>query len=281
MTIEQVIAGIAAFLAVLVLGFLQSRRAPADPGAPHAPGTSQAAFVPASVRRSLSLAGIDDPARQRWFAVAVAGAVAAGAGCGYAAAWYLDVADSPGVVLGTVAVGIYLLVQVPFGWLASRVAAYRLEILTDFTVMLDLLQIAVEGGMGLAAAWATVTDAIGRRGGALAAEMRRVDVQVGLGASWPKALHDSSERTGVAEFGALGSLLGQAERFGTEVGRAIRVQCDAMRHEEVESIEERAHRASVKVVIPLVGLLLPATILVTFVPLLIIVIGALADVSPD
>jgi len=59
------------------------------------------------------------------------------------------------------------------------------------------------------------------------------------------------------------------------------VQCDALRHEEIESIEERAHRASVKVVVPLVGLLLPATILVTFVPLLIMVIGALAEVSPD
>jgi tight adherence protein C len=180
-----------------------------------------------------------------------------------------------------VAFGVYLLVQVPFGWLASRVAAYRLEILTNFAVMLDLLQIAVEGGMGLASAWSTVTDAVGRRGGALASEMRRVDLQVGLGVTWPKALHDASERTGIAEFGALGSLLGQAERFGTEVGRAIRVQCDALRHEEIESIEERAHRASVKVVVPLVGLLLPATILVTFVPLLIMVIGALAEVSPD
>jgi pilus assembly protein TadC len=280
-TIEQVVAGIAAFLAVMVLGFVQSRRASAVSEGPSAPRAARLAFVPASVRRSLSLAGIDDPARQRLFAAAVAGAVALGGGCGYAVAWYLDVADSPGVVLGTVAFGVYLLVQVPFGWLASRVAAYRLEILTNFAVMLDLLQSAVEGGMGLASAWSTVTDAVGRRGGALASEMRRVDLQVGLGVTWPKALHDASERTGIAEFGALGSLLGQAERFGTEVGRAIRVQCDALRHEEIESIEERAHRASVKVVVPLVGLLLPATILVTFVPLLIMVIGALAEVSPD
>jgi len=280
MTFEQVIVAIAAFLAVIAAGLLQSRR-PSEDGAGPARRHAGMAFVPAPIARSLAFAGIEDPSRQRLFAAAVAGSVVVGAACGYAAAWYLDLDDSPGVLLVAVASGIFVFVQMPFGWLASRVAAQRVEILTNFAVMLDLLQIAVEGGMGLAAAWATVTDAIGRRGGALAAEMRRVDVQVGLGASWPKALHDSSERTGVAEFGALGSLLGQAERFGTEVGRAIRVQCDAMRHEEVESIEERAHRASVNVVIPLVGLLLPATILVTFVPLLIIVIGALADVSPD
>jgi tight adherence protein C len=281
MTVGQIVAGVTAFLAVMVLGFLQSRRPAAGADGPSASRSGSPAFGPASVRRSLSLAGIDDPVRQRWFAAAVAGAVVLGAGCGYAVAWYLDMADSPGVVLGTIAVGIYLFGQIPFGWLASRVAAYRLDILTNFAVMLDLLQIAVEGGMGLASAWSTVTDAVGRRGGALAAEMRRVDVQVGLGATWMKSLHDASERTGVSEFGALGSLLGQAERFGTEVGRAIRVQCDALRHEEIESIEERAHRASVKVVVPLVGLLLPATILVTFVPLLIIVIGALTDVSSE
>lgn len=135
--------------------------------------------------------------------------------------------------------------------------------------------------MGLAAAWAIVTDSIGRRGGALASEMRRIDVQVGLGASWPAALRDASSRTGVPEFGALGALLGQAERFGTEVGRAIRVQGDALRHEEVESIEERAHQASVRVVFPLVGVFLPALLVVTLIPLLIIVVEALTTVSAD
>lgn len=280
MTVEQVIVGVAAFLAVMVVGAVQSRR-PASPAGADAPVPRRRShLVPAPIARSLAFAGIGDPARQQLFAAAVAASVAVGAACGYAAAWYLDLADSPGVVLGAVAAGVFVFAQVPVGWLASRVAAYRVEILTNFAVMLDLLQIAVEGGMGLAAAWSTVTDAVGRRGGALAAEMRRVDLQVGLGAPWSRALHDASERTGVAEFGALGSLLGQAERFGTEVSRAIRVQCDALRNEEVESIEERAHRASVKVVIPLVGLLLPATLLVTFVPLLIMVIGALGEVSP-
>ncbi|MFM8817279.1 MAG: hypothetical protein ACKOHI_05320 [Phycisphaerales bacterium] len=200
MTSEQVIVAIAAFLAVIAAGLLQSRRPTASDG-----GTARRpagmAFVPAPIARSLAFAGIEDPSRQRLFAAAVAGSVVVGAACGYAAAWYLDLDDSPGVLLVAVASGIFVFVQMPFGWLASRVAAQRVEILTNFAVMLDLLQIAVEGGMGLAAAWATVTDAIGRRGGALAAEMRRVDVQVGLGASWPKALHDSSERTAAAPDG--------------------------------------------------------------------------------
>lgn len=280
MTTYDLVVGLAAFAAVIVAGLL-SRRAPGAVAVAGPDVPARDPLVPAVLARSLSAAGIDDAGKRRAFVVVVVGAAASGAAAGWLAARYLGLDGSPGVLLGAMGASTLLFAQVPFGWLASRIAARRVEILTNFAVMLDLLQLAVEGGMGLAAAWSTVTDAVGRRGGALAAEMRRIDAQVGLGAPWTAALHDASARTGVSEFGALGSLLSQAERFGTEIGRAIRVQCDAMRNEEVESIEERAHRASVKIVVPLVGLFLPATLLVTFVPLLIIVVDALSDVAVD
>lgn len=280
MTWVELLVGLAAFASVLVAGALQRRSAASGAAAgPEAPARDP--LVPAAIARGLSAAGIDDAGQRRTFVAVVIAAAVAGAAAGWLAAWYLDLDGSPGVLLGAMGASTLLFAQVPFGWLASRIAARRAEILTNFAIMLDLLQLAVEGGMGLAAAWSTVTDAVGRRGGALAAEMRRIDAQVGLGASWTAALHDAGARTGVAEFSALGSLLSQAERFGTEIGRAIRVQCDSMRNEEVESIEERAHRASVKIVVPLVGLFLPATLLVTFVPLLIIVVGALSDANLD
>lgn len=280
MTVQQLVVGMAAFVAVLVAGML-SRRAAARPAADVPESAVRDPLVPAWLERSLGAAGIDGAAERRRFAVILATAGSAGAAVGGIGAWLLDLHRSPGVLLALVAGSAFLAVRIPLGWLGSRIAARRMEILTNFTVMLDLLHLAVEGGMGLAAAWATVTDSIGRRGGALASEMRRIDVQVGLGASWPAALRDASARTGVPEFGALGALLGQAERFGTEVGRAIRVQGDALRHEEVESIEERAHQASVRVVFPLVGVFLPALLIVTLIPLLIIVVEALTTVSTD
>lgn len=280
MTTLPIVAGIAAFAAVVAAGALARRRA--APEAPDVTANSRRdPWVPTPLARRLDAAGIDGEAERRRHVAAIAAAVVLGAVAGGLAAWHLDLHGSPAVLVVMMAGSAYLLARIPMGWIASRVAARRLEILTNFTVMLDLLHLAVEGGMGLAAAWAAVTDSFGRRGGALASEMRRVDVQVGLGASWPAALQDASARTGVAEFGSLGSLLGQAERYGTEVGRAIRVQGDSLRHEEVESIEERAHRASVKVVFPLVGLFLPALLVVTFIPLLIIVIEALTEVRVD
>lgn len=278
MTWVDLIVGLVAFASVIAVGAMP-RRTPAAAGGGGSGEPVRDRLVPAVIARPLAAAGIDEPGQRRAFVLVVAAAAVVGAGAGWLAAWYLDLDDSPGVLLGAMGASTLVFAQLPFGWLASRIAARRVEILTNFAVMLDLLQLAVEGGMGLAAAWSTVTDALGRRSGALAAEMRRVDAQVGLGASWTAALHDAGTRTGVHEFGALGSLLSQAERFGTEIGRAIRVQCDSLRHEEVESIEERAHRASVKIVVPLVGLFLPATLLVTFVPLLIIVVGALSDTN--
>ena len=280
MTIQQLIVGIAAFVAVLVAGALSGRGAKADvpaerDGAPRDP------MVPAGLAQRLASAGIDGRDAQRRFMAALAASILLGALAGAVAARLLDVHGTPLALLAMVAGAGFLAARLPLGWLSSRIAARRVEILTNFPVMLDLLHLAVEGGMGLSAAWATVTDSIGRRGGALAAEMRRVDVQVGIGAPWPDALRDAGARTGVPDFGALGALLGQTERFGTEVGRAIRVQGDALRHEEIESIEERAHRASVKVVFPLVAVFLPALLLVTFIPLIIIVVEALVSVQTD
>lgn len=278
MTIEQVLVGVAAFLAVIAWGALSARRTPrAAPAADDA----RDRWVPRIVSRSLAAGGVDDARQQRLFVAALGASGAVGVLGGWLAARHLDFDSYPLPLAAAMLASTAICVQVPLGWLASRIAARRVEILTNFAMMLDLLQVAVEGGMGLAAAWATVSDAFGRRGGALAVEMRRVDVQVGLGASWSAALHDAGARTGVSEFGALGALLTQAERFGTEVSRAIRVQCDAIRNEEVESMEERAHRASVKVVLPLVGLLLPATLLVTFVPLLVLAIGQISQATAD
>ena len=283
MTVQQLVVGIAAFVAVLVAGALSRRGGSTSVSSvPVArDGASRDPMVPAGLARQLAAAGIDDRAAQRRFMVALAASIALGAAAGAAAARFLDLLGSPLALLAIVAGAGFLAARLPLGWLSSRIAARRVEILANFPVMLDLLHLAVEGGMGLSAAWATVTDSIGRRGGVLAAEMRRVDVQVGLGAPWPDALRDAGARTGVPEFGALGALLGQTERFGTEVGRAIRVQGDALRHEEIESIEERAHRASVKVVFPLVAVFLPALLLVTFVPLIIIVVEALVSVQTD
>jgi tight adherence protein C len=167
----------------------------------------------------------------------------------------------------------------PRSWLEWKQTQRRIEIVSDFPVMLDLLQISLQGGMGLPAAWDVVAFNLSGTGDAMAQEMRRVAFEVNFGTTWSQSLSTASERTGVPDFRSLGSLLQQTERFGTELSQAIQVLSDSLRNEEIESIEERAHRASVLMLVPIGVLLLPSTLLLILVPMFTMLLETLQDAN--
>jgi tight adherence protein C len=224
-------------------------------------------------QRDLTAAGIVANDRQLAF-LAVHAAMTAG--CAFLASWIAAANfTAPSSLLLAGAVGAIVGWWLPRSWLEWKRSQRRLEIVTDFPVMLDLLQISMQGGMGLSAAWTAVAGSLEGAGDALAEEMRRIDLEVGFGEGWSQALSAASDRTGVSEFRSLGSLLGQTDRYGTEVTQMIQVLSDSLRHEELQGLEERAHQASVKMLFPLAAMLLPATLMLTIGPLLLLLFDAL------
>jgi tight adherence protein C len=112
-------------------------------------------------------------------------------------------------------------------------------------------------------------------GDALADEMRQIEHEVAFGVGWSDALARSADRTGIPELRSLGSLMAQTERFGSELSRTLDVMAESIRHEETQSLEERAHRASVRMLFPLAALMLPATLLLIVAPLLLLLFEGL------
>lgn len=165
--------------------------------------------------------------------------------------------------------------SLPRAWIRARAARLRREICAELPIMLDLLQISLRGGLGLPAAWSSVAASVQDGAEALAAEMRRIDLEVSFGKSWSASLADAADRTGVGELRSLGSLMAQAERFGSELASTLEVMSDSLRHEEMQAFEERAHQASVKLLFPLAAFLLPATLLLIVAPLLLLLFQAL------
>ncbi|NBX26249.1 MAG: type II secretion system F family protein [Planctomycetes bacterium] len=231
------------------------------------------------LERDMELAGLDSMRARRGFMVAaLIGPLVLAA----LAAWVTAGPDASGLGVTLMAgLGAAIGWWLPRAWLEGRRERCRMEIASDFPVMLDLLQISLNGGLGLPAAWATVTASLRGTSDALAREMRRVDLESGFGVGWSASLAAAAERTGVAEFRSLGSLLGQTQRFGTELSRTIQVLADSLRHEEMQSLEERAHRASVRMLLPLAGLVLPPTILVVAGPLFMMLLEGLRAATPD
>ena len=90
-------------------------------------------------------------------------------------------------------------------------------------------------------------------------EFRRVTCRHPVG---PDVLHDLGVRTGVDDMKSLSAILVQADRFGSSVGQALRVQSDSMRVRRRQLAEEKAAKTAVKLIFPLVLFIFPGIFLV-------------------
>jgi tight adherence protein C len=70
------------------------------------------------------------------------------------------------------------------------------------------------------------------------------------GKSTTVALRSLADRTGVTDISSLVALLVQTERFGTSLANALRVHADAMRILRMQYAEERAQKATLKLILP-------------------------------
>jgi len=280
------LAGVLAFVGAIAAGWLARGRVVAQPavaGAGAHPDIWRDSVGARSWRRSLSdrlrRAGFEQAHAARIFATSTAACLLLCAAVGFRMGQSLsaqELAAPYGALLGA-----FLGWRLPGWWLNARISRRRLEMPSDFPVMLDLLQISMQGGMGLHAAWASSAASLEGSGDLLAREMRQVDIAVGLGRSWGETLDEATERTGISEFRSLGALLGQTQRFGTGVADMIRVLCDSLRHDEVQALEELAHRRTVRMLAVLTSVLLPATLMIVFFPLLLIALDAMRGVTID
>lgn len=264
--------GVAVFIAFVAVARL-GRVDQAQPGPARAKPAPRGRYA-----RTLAAAGFSTPGAVLLFATAHAAAVVAGLLVGTWLASGPDAALAARVIL--VLLGAWVGWWIPMSWVQARATQRRIELLTEFPVALDLLQIALEGGMGLDAAWADVGAQLARLPGGLAHEMRHVELEVRFGAPWGSALEAATDRTGLAEFRSLGSLLEQTQRFGTEMAKMISVMSESLRHEDVQAIEERAHRASVMLLLPLAGLLLPGSLILMFAPPFILLVEGISGATP-
>lgn len=237
------------------------------------------ALLPKSLRRTFTVAGFATPnAQVKFVAIHALILVIAVTCCSWLAMSFnssstaIFLAGCMGAVIGW---------WIPFSWLEWRVTKRRIEIGSEFPVMLDLLQISLQGGMSLPTAWETVAKTLESASDAIAQEMRWINLEVGFGVRWGESLMAATERTGVTQFRSLGSLLEQTERFGTGMSLMIQVLCESMRYEEIQVLEERAHQASVKLMIPLVVLMLPATILLILGPMVLMMLDVFKRTTAD
>jgi tight adherence protein C len=131
---------------------------------------------------------------------------------------------------------------------------------------LDLMVVCVEAGLGLDSAMRRVTNELTQSSPVLCEEFAIANFQLQMGRARKDVLRDLGIRTGVDDVRALAAVVIQAEKFGSSIAGALRVQSDAMRVRRRQLAEEQAAKTSVKIMFPLIFFIFPGLFVVLVGP---------------
>ena len=140
------------------------------------------------------------------------------------------------------------------------------EIFLTLPDALDLMVVCVESGLGLDAAMRKVTDEMKGHAKTIAEEFALANLQLQMGRPRREVLHDLGVRTGVDDVRSLAAILIQADRFGSSIANALRVQSDSMRVRRRQMAEEKAAKTAVQLIFPLVLFIFPGIFVVLVGP---------------
>ncbi len=141
--------------------------------------------------------------------------------------------------------------------------------------ILDLLVVCVEAGLGLDAAMRRVSAELESAYPDLCSEFSFANMQLQMGYTRRDVLHELGIRSGVDDMKSLAAILIQADKFGSSIAKALRVQSDSMRVKRMQMAEERAQKTAVKMIFPLVLFIFPGIFVILVGPAAIMMIQQL------
>jgi tight adherence protein C len=164
------------------------------------------------------------------------------------------------------------------GWLGpafyvrSRADSRLYRIDYDMPELIDLLVVTVEAGLGLNASLQLAGE---RLTGPLGEELRIALQEQRMGLSQLESLENMVNRCPTGAVRSFVRAMVQGERLGVSVGQILRSLALEMRKRRRAAAEEKAQKAPIKILFPLVFLIFPAMFVVILGPAVISVFTAL------
>ncbi len=159
--------------------------------------------------------------------------------------------------------GWFYLPDAVLWYLGSR---RRQKIFLGLPDALDLMVVCVEAGLGLDAAMRKVSEEMKKSYRVIAEEFALCNMQLQMGKQRTEVLHALGSRNGVEDLRTLASIIIQADKFGSSIAQALRVQSDSMRTRRRQMAEEKAAKTAVKLIFPLVIFIFPGIFVILVGP---------------
>ena len=168
-------------------------------------------------------------------------------------------------LIGVVVTGgvLFYLPDVVIGLMGS---SRKTQIFLGLPDALDMMVVCVEAGLGLDQALRRVADEMKRSYAVLSEEFAVSNFQLQMGRPKNEVLHELGARTGVKDLRTLAGVIVQADKFGSSIAQALRVQSDSMRTRRRQLAEEKAAKTAVKLIFPLVLFIFPGIFVVLVGP---------------
>ena len=161
----------------------------------------------------------------------------------------------------------------PTLWLRMRLNRRRSDIQLELPDAIDVLVVCVEAGLTFEAAMEKVVEKYDH---AVADEFGRALQEVRLGRQRLDALSDMGNRTGVDELKNFVQAIIQSEQLGSGVSRILRIQSDEIRMRRLLTAQERGARASLKMLLPMLGCIFPTLWVILLGPAALLALRFLA-----
>jgi len=154
-------------------------------------------------------------------------------------------------------------------YVSNRITKRQQSIQRAWPDALDLLLICVESGYGIDAALIRLSEEIGTQSPELAEEISLTALELSYLQDRSQALDNFVERTGMDPVRQVVGSLKQTEKYGTDLGRALRVHAQESRDLRLERAKEKAAALPPKLTVPMIVFFLPILFVIIIAPTII------------
>ena len=214
-------------------------------------------------RAMLVSAGMYGTSPDRYLGYRVIGSV----GIGLLMLWLVGISSLSflWVIVFTIA-GFVLGWMLPLGLVKRQVRIRREQIEYELPDLIDLLVVSIEAGLSFPGAMRLASDRIR---GPLGQEMRLTLQEQNMGLSNEEALRNLYARAETPGISLFTRSIIQGQALGVSMGHIMRTIAEEMRKRRKASAEERAHKAPIKMLFPLVFLIFPTMFVIILLPAII------------
>jgi tight adherence protein C len=155
--------------------------------------------------------------------------------------------------------GLYM----PQLWLNRRQRALERMIRRDFPGVIDIMRSCMVAGLTFDSAMAEIAT---HRESLFGREFARVLDEIKLGRSRAEALKALADRLGVEDVSDFVEGVLRSLPMGAPIGNIFEIQSTELRRRRIQRAEEAAQRTPIKIMIPMVGCMLPAIFVILMGP---------------